>query len=94
MDSSPATKDPQSQPHQLTLNQAADSLSSMQILLNGEALEVPENCTAAQLVEILELGDKRIAMEVNLEIVPRSIYTDVTLHPGDRVEIVHAIGGG
>ncbi len=55
---------------------------------------MPDNCTAAQLVDELELGGKRIAMEINLEIVPRSIYTEVQLHPGDKVEIVHAIGGG
>lgn len=66
----------------------------MQILLNGEAREVPDNYTAAQLVEELELTGRRIAMEINLEIVPRSTYTEVQLHPGDRVEIVHAIGGG
>ncbi len=66
----------------------------MQILLNGEAREVPDNCTAAQLVDELELGGKRIAMEINLEIVPRSTYAEVQLQPGDKVEIVHAIGGG
>lgn len=66
----------------------------MQILLNGEAREVPDNYTAAQLVDELELGGKRIAMEINLEIVPRSTYAEVQLQSGDKVEIVHAIGGG
>ncbi len=66
----------------------------MQILLNGEAREVPDNYTAAQLVDELELGGKRIAMEINLDIVPRSTYAEVQLQPGDKVEIVHAIGGG
>jgi sulfur carrier protein len=66
----------------------------MQILLNGEAREVPDNCTAAQLVDTLDLSGKRIAMEINLEIVPRSTYPEVQLKPDDRVEIVHAIGGG
>ncbi len=70
------------------------SLTSMQILLNGEAREVPDNYTAAQLVDELELTGKRIAMEINLEIVPRSTYAEVQLNPGDKVEIVHAIGGG
>jgi sulfur carrier protein len=66
----------------------------MQILLNGEAREVPDNTTAAQLVDELDLTGKRIAMEINLEIVPRSTYAEVQLNPGDKVEIVHAIGGG
>lgn len=66
----------------------------MKIYLNGEAREVPENCTAAGLVEELGLTGKRIAMEVNMEIVPRSGYEDHILNDGDKVEIVHAIGGG
>jgi sulfur carrier protein len=66
----------------------------MKILLNGENHEIPEGCTAAALVEQLQLTGKRIAMEVNLEIVPRSEYATYQLYAGDRVEIVHAIGGG
>lgn len=66
----------------------------MKIYLNGEAREVPDNCSAAWLVEELGLTGKRIAMEVNMEIVPRSGYDNHTLREGDKVEIVHAIGGG
>jgi sulfur carrier protein len=66
----------------------------MNILLNGENQEIPDNCTAAALVEQLSLAGKRIAMEVNLDIVPRSEYDSYQLNAGDRVEIVHAIGGG
>jgi len=66
----------------------------MEIQVNGEAREVPDNCTAQQLVEELDLAGRRLAMEVNREIVPRSSYPDHRLQPGDRVEIVHAIGGG
>jgi len=66
----------------------------MKILLNGENHDIPEACTAAGLVEQLQLSGKRIAMEVNLEIVPRSEYPSLQLNAGDRVEIVHAIGGG
>ena len=66
----------------------------MNIYLNGEARQVPDNCSAAQLVEELSLTGKRIAMEVNQEIVPRSSYADHTLQADDKVEIVHAIGGG
>ena len=66
----------------------------MNIYLNGEARQVPDNCSAAQLVEELGLSGKRIAMEVNREIVPRSSYADTPLQTDDKVEIVHAIGGG
>lgn len=66
----------------------------MNIYLNGEARQVPDNCSAAQLVEELGLGGKRIAMEINREIVPRSSYADTTLQTDDKVELVHAIGGG
>jgi sulfur carrier protein len=66
----------------------------MNIVLNGESQQVPDNITAAQLVETLGLEGKRLAMEVNMEIVPRSTFQEFVIHPDDRVEIVHAIGGG
>ncbi|MGD8592509.1 MAG: sulfur carrier protein ThiS [Gammaproteobacteria bacterium] len=66
----------------------------MNIVLNGESQQVPDNITAAQLVETLGLVGKRLAMEVNMEIVPRSTFQEFVIHPDDRVEIVHAIGGG
>ncbi|MFA7619958.1 MAG: sulfur carrier protein ThiS [Thiohalomonadaceae bacterium] len=66
----------------------------MRIYVNGEAREVPEDCTAEQLVVALGLTGRRLAMEVNLEIVPRSAYPAHRFKPDDRVEIVHAIGGG
>ena len=68
--------------------------SLMVILLNGEQHTLSDGATAATLVENLGLGEKRIAMELNQEIVPRSQYANQPLHEGDRVEIVHAIGGG
>lgn len=66
----------------------------MKIQLNGENREIPDNSTAADLVELLELGGKRIAMEINREIVPRSTYAEKLLQEGDVVEVVNAIGGG
>lgn len=66
----------------------------MQIIVNGETHDVTAGLTAAQLVELLELGGRRLAMEVNCEIVPRSQYTNHALCQGDRIEIVQAIGGG
>lgn len=66
----------------------------MQIQVNGETLDVSENATLAELVEQLELVGKRIAVELNLEIIPRSEHAATRLSAGDQVEIVHAIGGG
>ncbi|KPJ92803.1 MAG: thiamine biosynthesis protein ThiS [Gammaproteobacteria bacterium SG8_11] len=66
----------------------------MNIYLNGEPQQVPDNITAAQLLETLGLTGKRLAMEVNMEIVPRSTFEEFVIHSDDRVEIVHAIGGG
>lgn len=66
----------------------------MQIMLNGEPREIAEDLTAAQLIEDLGLGEQRLAMEVNLEIVPRSEFGRHRFQPGDKIEIVRAIGGG
>jgi len=66
----------------------------MEIIVNGEQRNVVDGLTAAQLVEDMQITGKRIAMEVNLEIVPRSTYAEHTFNDGDKVEIVHAVGGG
>jgi len=66
----------------------------MEILVNGEPREVPEALTVAELIERMGLEGRRLAVEVNREIVPRSEHAARRLRPGDRVEIVHAIGGG
>ena len=66
----------------------------MEIFLNGSTQSVNENCTIAALIRYLSLENKRLAVEVNLQIVPRSQFVDYILMPGDKVEIVHAIGGG
>ena len=70
------------------------SLLLMNIKLNGDPLEVPQGHTLANLILDLAVGDKRIAVEVNEEIVPRSTYSSYCLKPGDQVEVVTAIGGG
>jgi sulfur carrier protein len=66
----------------------------MEIIVNGSKRSVPADYTAAELVATLALGERRIAMEVNEEIVPRSRYPQHRFNPGDRIEIVHAVGGG
>ena len=66
----------------------------MQIEVNGAHREIASNATVSDLIRELELTDQRIAIEINEELVPRSTFTDHLLNENDRVEIVHAIGGG
>ena len=66
----------------------------MQILLNGESLELPDGATVADLLVRLDLTGRRVAVERNLDILPRSQHATTALADGDRLEVVHAIGGG
>ncbi|MBP8030663.1 MAG: sulfur carrier protein ThiS [Pseudomonadales bacterium] len=66
----------------------------MQITLNGQPTAADPGITVAALITQLGLAGKRIAVEVNENIVPRSAHESTSLQAGDRVEIVHAIGGG
>jgi len=66
----------------------------MTVRLNGDERECPEGATIADLVEELGLGKKRIAVEVNQDIIPRGEYVRRGLRHGDEVEIVHFVGGG
>ncbi|MEH6567151.1 MAG: sulfur carrier protein ThiS [Halopseudomonas sp.] len=66
----------------------------MQIHLNGEPYSLEQAISLSELVEQLGLAGKRLAIELNLDIVPRSQHAETLLSDGDRVEIVHAIGGG
>ncbi len=64
------------------------------IHLNGKAQEVPEGMTLAGLVQFLKLPMDRVAVELNLAIVPRQVWDQTVLHTGDRLEVVHFVGGG
>ncbi len=66
----------------------------MHIHLNGDLLELPEGETVAALLARMELTGRRVAVELNQDIVPRSQHADTALNDGDHVEVVHAIGGG
>jgi thiamine biosynthesis protein ThiS len=66
----------------------------MNIYLNGEPREVPENLTLSALLDWLKLPADRVAVELNREIASRSIWTGTIIQPGDRLEIVHFVGGG
>ena len=64
------------------------------MIVNDEPRELPPGATVADLVAALGLGPRRIAVEVNLDVVPRARYGDTVLADGDRVEVVHFVGGG
>lgn len=66
----------------------------IELVVNGEVRRFSALITVAQLVELLDLSGKRIAVERNGEIVPRSRHADTLLADGDRLEIVVAVGGG
>ena len=66
----------------------------MKITLNGELHEIAEQSTLESLLQSNGLADKRVAVEINRAIIPRSVYRDQEIKAGDRIEIVHAIGGG
>jgi len=64
------------------------------IRLNGAEKEVKNDMTISELIQTLELNPKGVAVERNLEIVPKSLHSDTVLTEGDRIEIVEFVGGG
>jgi len=66
----------------------------MKILLNGQEKSLKAPVTVSALLHDMGLSDRRVAVEVNREIVPRSRHGEVELKDNDRVEVVFAIGGG
>jgi sulfur carrier protein len=69
-------------------------VEQISLTVNGDSMQVEAGLTLAQLIARLELDTRKVAVERNLEIVPRSTYEAVRLEDGDRLEIVHFIGGG
>ena len=69
-------------------------MTKIKIFLNGESHEIPEKTSVKQLFTFLELSDKHCAVEINKEIIFKSIWNERELFKEDRVEIVRAIGGG
>ncbi len=66
----------------------------MKLWVNGEERSLGEVADVAALVAALGLDGRKVAVERNLEIVPRSTYAQTPVGEGDRIEIVHFIGGG
>ena len=66
----------------------------MQIVVNGEPREVAQPLTVADLLDELNLPPRGVAVEVNLQIVPRARHAELRLQDGDRLEVVSLVGGG
>jgi len=64
------------------------------LTVNGEARHVPRGSSVMDLLALIGLAERKIAVERNLKIVPRSQYAVTQLDAGDAIEIVHFIGGG
>ena len=62
--------------------------------LNGEPCETAEPLTVRVLLERFDLARRRVAVAINSDVVPRSRFADVEIRPGDRVEVIQAVGGG
>ena len=66
----------------------------MTVTINGETREIADRSSVAELLETLAVSHRRVAVELNEEVVPRAEYAARRIANGDRVEIVHFVGGG
>jgi sulfur carrier protein len=69
-------------------------ISDMELFVNGERKSFAEVARLSDLIERLGMKGDRVAVELNREIVPRAQWEETTLRDGDRLEIVHFVGGG
>lgn len=67
---------------------------TLTLTVNGDPLSLPGPASVAALIAHLQLDTRKVAVELNREIVPRSTYASTMLNSGDNLEIVHFIGGG
>jgi len=67
---------------------------TIEIIVNGDACQVSHGARVTDLIKQLELAPERLAIELNLSILPRAKWAEIELRPGDRLEIVHFVGGG
>lgn len=66
----------------------------MRLTVNGETREAPDKATLADLLASLGIDGRRVAVERNLEIAPKSLWSEIALEEGDQLEIVQFVGGG
>ncbi|HNO77145.1 MAG TPA: sulfur carrier protein ThiS [Phycisphaerae bacterium] len=66
----------------------------MQVIVNGKERELTGGISVSDLLDLYELEPIRAAVEINEELVPRATFSNTTIQPGDRIEIVTFVGGG
>jgi sulfur carrier protein len=64
------------------------------ITINGDSREIPDGLSVAALLDHLNMSRDRVALERNMEILPRAQWSATQVQPGDSFEIVHFVGGG
>ncbi len=69
-------------------------MANITVYLNGEARQVSDDTHLAQLIDQLSLPHQRIAIELNRSVIRRADWPDITVNDGDRIEVVHFVGGG
>ena len=68
--------------------------NTIEIIVNGDAHQVNPDARVTDLIKQLELAPERLAIELNLSILPRAKWAETELRLGDKLEIVHFVGGG
>jgi thiamine biosynthesis protein ThiS len=66
----------------------------MMVKINGDSREVPDTLTVTALLDYLKMRSDRLAIERNLDILPRALWNETQVQPNDSFEIVHFVGGG
>ena len=66
----------------------------MEYVLNGESHSARAPLTVLELLQSFELAKRRVAVAINAEVVPKSRFAEVWIRDGDRIEVIHAVGGG
>jgi sulfur carrier protein len=69
-------------------------MSQIEVIVNGEQRSVPSGLTLSGFLALMELDGRKVAVERNLQIAPRSEYDAIKINAGDRLEIVQFVGGG
>jgi len=78
----------------LEAGEHAGSSAALQFTLNGQAHSAPGPLRLDALLERVGLAERRVAVAINASVIPRSRYAEARIQDGDRIEIIHAVGGG
>jgi len=78
----------------MTKTASAATDTAIRVTLNGEARDLPAGLSLSAMLTHLGLDPRKVAVERNLEIAPRSAYDEIAIADGDRLEIVQFVGGG